>query len=986
MKQTKLSPLMAIAISAQMIISPVVVHAQSATDLIGGVLQGLNSGVQNAQMAGAGGLSPEDKMGLEYNQRQSLKDKYFNLDLLMKLPGLGAYLSRNGINSARLNCATLMTTMHKAKNEACTMGLSTTNGIPPQIQMTEMKAYGRAYDQISADYSAYLTKSNVGGQAFGIGCMKDAMQILNGYFKSRVDDLSALAAKIEKANNDFVNASKVDLNGIAEDTALLDGGDSELVSEVRTNRPDLFDFAKQFNNEACVSMFPGDNFNQMGKEAGLNNISKTLKSRYSEKQGKYSGDSYSAAHASVITDINNMAENVAKQVTLNFNGLANGSYNDFLKGLSVSSNTGVSNALTGDLFSDIQTRFAEQNAKLNARKTTVVNETGLAGSIVSRMGDPNVNLDVDIQNMEKTIKNSCLTSTTRSNMDQILSRIQDPNRSNHANQGAAAPIKSEIATIMGNSATDLKQKLDALRALEKKYGTRYVVKMDSSYEVQELNASGQIVNRTVPASVRKTPSSYFADLINNCEAQFKVNAIGGKMSGSEVIQELKNLQRDYKTLANNHANEMKGEIRRKMIDCGGDAAKANTQGAGSCEPSLFNTSSPGFCANAAISCSQKMKSCSEQAAKMADRTRMFRAGRVQAYKANMENNKKNIVAMFDRYMGEMMAQGEMLRAAFGVGFNAPEGIQREVPEGERYLEKFRAATSGGPDGSLLLEDPSKYVAMFKENVTKLKASIEEQQNQILGGGSESSEGLLAQHMKQTEENIKAVAAEAQTYAKACLDKFNAADSMMAAESKRQQEEFTKFQKETGEKRAQFCAKYAHAQENPLAACKESITDTLKVVRTLPGGLEPANKYQSVCDQYNNEGNKLTDSNPLILCQRIKEAQSDNKAELIKTCDLYTKFASSKATEEEKKEHCEIITTPAKDGKPETIRLSCDTVITRLKENIINSYGLIYNNTSIKIDSNMPAFCAAGDNSNRDMMKSLGEMLVQPTQTAGAIAR
>src|SRR5690606_251632 len=137
-------------------------------------------------------------------------DKYFNPQTLSRIPGLMEYLALNNINPNSLVCKTLPTTLHEAKNEVCRIGVTTDRGAHPQAQLNEMFTYYNQYTQINKMYRNYTADSNVGGQMFGVGCMKNAMQVLNGFFQYRVNELNELVTNIEALNNQFKEASKTD--------------------------------------------------------------------------------------------------------------------------------------------------------------------------------------------------------------------------------------------------------------------------------------------------------------------------------------------------------------------------------------------------------------------------------------------------------------------------------------------------------------------------------------------------------------------------------------------------------------------------------------------------------------------------------------------------------------------------------------------------------------------------------------------------------
>src|SRR5690606_10974753 len=114
---------------------------------------------------------------------------------------------------------------------------------------------------------------------------------------------------------------------------------------------------------------------------GLNSIHKELKGNLSAKMGPngYSEESYAKTHTAVVEDINKMADKVAKQMELNFNKLGN-NYSDVLGGLrSLSSNNSLGNALSSDIFSDVQASFVEKNNDLNNELRKVSSEFASLG-------------------------------------------------------------------------------------------------------------------------------------------------------------------------------------------------------------------------------------------------------------------------------------------------------------------------------------------------------------------------------------------------------------------------------------------------------------------------------------------------------------------------------------------------------------------------------------------------------------------------------
>lgn len=888
MNKRKLSSLLAVSLSLELMVSPIIphVHAQptnrgsdaetKAAKVINSTAEAIGVSIQAAGQIwrevnpAAGnpyaGMTPQMAGDMQKFKEQMTPqpDKYFNPQKLMQIPGLANYLAINNINPASLDCKSLPTTLHDARPEVCRVGVTGDKGLPPQQQLSQMFTYYNQYFQVSKMYKNFSADSNADGQSFGIGCMKNAMNVLNGFFKYRMDELDKLTTNLEAMQAQFKNASRSDLDAIEEATAVLDG-DSQLADKVRSKKPDLFDFGKRFNNPACNSMFAGTKLNDMGRAGGLNEINSDLKKTLTAKNGKYSGESYSKSHTAVVEDLNSLADKVSKQLELNFGLLSSSpeSYGKFLSELPdlVSSPNGSNRVLTPDLFSDVRTKFNDNFMKLNETKATIMSELSEAkvspDSATRLLGNPvSQNFDSEVASIENRLKNKCFDDTLRSiDKDKLMDKIYDPSASNHANKYASNFLKDKLSKIITNENTSLEKKLQELQALDAQNGGRYYMKMENSYEVQELDDQGNLKSTIVGASTVRTPSVFFTDLIKNCNAQFKANKLNNKLSGASAIQKLRQLNQDYKKLASSQAADMRKEVRKKLIECS-SPEEANNTVPGSCTPEKFNTAAPGFCANAAFTCSKNMQACTEQADKYVKEIKEQRTARVNNYKSLLEKNKQDIVKIFDSALARYMKDGEALRGMFGAGFSSPAGIKREIDHGNpnKYLNEFTEATGRSPDGRLLLENPDEYVKMFKENIAALKESVKKQQDQILGGEQVGKNGgLLADHIQKTERNYKAVISEADRQGADCQSKHDSSVAAQEQQRNKQMEEQQKKNTELGEKRQEWCDKFAMAQENPVGACSGSAKDTwdaMKAVNT-PEAKQAMSQFSSLCRQYNN---------------------------------------------------------------------------------------------------------------------------------------
>lgn len=995
MKQKKLSSLLAVTLSLELMVSPLITaaHAQSSQPSSGSnTAQNINQGIQamgtlwntvnqarmNQGMQGAMNSQMAGDMAKLKDQQTTQPDKYFNAQKLMQVPGLGEYLAMNNINPQMLDCKTLPTTLHDSKPEVCRIGVTGDRGVAAPQQLEQMFTYYNQYFQTSKMYKNFSADSNSDGQAFGVGCMNNAMNILNGFFKYRLNELDKLTTNLEAMQAQFEAASRSDLDAIEEAVALLEG-DSEIANKVKSRNRNAFDFDKRFNNPACKSMFGGNEFNDLGSSNGLNGINKNLRDTLTKPNPKYSGQSYTQSHAAVVADIQNVADKYAQQFKLNYTpNLAGGDYSKFVDGLGgfVTSTTGVIGGIKADVFSDIQAKFMEQNAKLVNERNQITSEFGgREKKAMDLLGNLNSSssFEAELNTLENGMKNECLANSL-GDTNSLMGKIYDPTASKHANKNASNFLKDKLKLILANDKTSPEKKLADLKALESDEGNRFYMRMENSYEVQELDNDGNIKTTVIPASQNRSPSVFFSDVIRNCNAQFKANKLNNKLSGSQAIQKLRDLNSSYKNLAQTQASDIKNTLQKRLIECSSPEIANNTV-PGSCTSDLFNTSKPGFCANAALSCSKNMQSCSQQAEKFVKEFRDQKTARVGNYKALVDKNKKDIIKIFDSALSRYMKDGEAMRGMFGAGFSSPEGIKREVPEGQRYLSEFAQATGkqGSPDGKLLLENPQAYTDMFKANIALLKKSVQAQQDQILGGDQVGKNGgLLAEHIKKTQNNYKAVITEADQIAKQCLDMHDNAIKQAEQQRNQQKADYDKKMSELGEKRDKFCNMYGTARTNPKAGCEGNTSDTLNgslQAAALSGNnvaaRESVYNYSAYCNQRVGSSNdKNTPYSAGQLCMDVDK--TDTTARILKTqADRDAIKSDCDSLKAYMKPDAECHKTPAStDGKQ--ITDTCSASIASISKNIEDSYAyskLSPDESSIMLEE-APAYCSAGNNSDR----------------------
>lgn len=844
MKQKRISSLIALTISLEMVISPIPAMAQQQGNGLQNAMTILNMGMSTySTIRGAGQAQMPAHVGVDMQafQKQLTPqvDKHFNLANLQKIPGLMEYIAKKNqdaqlgggkvIQPMQLNCNTLQTTIHEAKNEICRSGkISTVSGVSPQAQADEAFAYYNQYSQISKQYRNYTVRTNTGNQAFGYGCMQDAMDILHGFFKYRTEQLDVVMANLKKKIGDLENnpAAVAALTEVKRSSAFLNGEGSNFASDFQDS--DLFNYAKAIGSNQCGSMFAGDTMNTNGKQGGLKGLKENISQAFGTKIGNYTPQDMVLKQGDVIKDIEKMATKVSERAKLDFakiSGSPNG-YSEFLNGIGsdVGSDSGAHNGLNKAFFNDLQTDFAKERQVLTDDVNLLKSELAASGvnteDAFSRLTEESDgSFEAEVTSMENQMKGTCLIKNNR--VAKALKKIRDVTvSSSNANQQSTNQIREEIEAIISdiNLAPDVK--LKRLQEIEASSGSRYEVKLDADYKNESVGADGKIQKTVVNASTSITPSKYFSDIIQNCESQHAVNKLKNKMTAKDAIRKLRTLKKDYQKLSRSHSEKIRKEIVNKMVNCGGNTDTQSSRLPGSCSPESLDMTKPGFCAKGAISCSKNMMDCNNKVTELFNKTRASRETARDEFNANVEKVRVSVVGIFDNTLKKYLAEGELMRGMFGAGFKAPD-FETDVPDTDP--SKFNPLFNEGAE-KLKVKDPKAYLKMVAANMENLKQSIEAQQEQILGGSIESPSGILAKHAAETKANYeKQVIGPADQMANQCLAAYNQYDAMMTAQKTAQDQ----LQGELGEKRADACNKFdGMMNEHPNEFCKGDPADTM----------------------------------------------------------------------------------------------------------------------------------------------------------------
>lgn len=941
MKQLKLPPLFAIIISMQMIFSPFA-GAQSALEIMN------MAGQAVGMMMTPQGPSPQTQAQLAIlrQQAQPVPDKYFNQLTLSKIPGLVPYLTKNGIPFPVLECPQLPAKPAKVKATVCTEGLSgeANNPMALQNQMYEADAYKQAYTFLEEEYDSYLTTATSATKKQGVGCMQEAQQILSGFFQYRMNELDSLVNKLEAINKQFEEASKADLNAIEEITALLEGGNSELYNEVksRSNNPDLFDFAKRFQDPACSAVFTAERFNDTGLDRGYNGINKLLKQTYEQPaQGaQYSAQSFPQASAVVKQKIKKMATDLEAQSRLNWRRLIGGQAD--LSSLAKA--TGSEINPSPSVFADLQTQFSTRIDDLQARTVNVTREFSAAGinpqSAVTQIGERNpATFQSQMANLRIRVSNKCIDDQMAS-IDTILSRIDDTKGStNFAQSNSPNVLKSRIRDILDNDEISPEQKIAQIKASEQQY-SRYFLRMEGT--VDDFSTGSAVAKRV------SSVSEYLTVLQNNCKYNSQNVRLESK-SADQALAELNSINQEYQSLATNLATDLKRSVESKMLDCSDNTAGNTT---GSCSPGVFNERSTNFCARVADVCAGKMRACTEQTKQFVATQKVQRDARKKSYNTQMKANKDKIIALFDTTMAQYKLEGDALNSQFGIGFTPPTGVIREVPEQSRYLSNLRQATGGSEDGTLLLEDPKQFVKMFTANINNLKDKVKAQQDAIMGNGGNG--GVLGKHIETAKANMTNAKREMASYARDCDRKMSEARRQYEENQRRMAEEQNKKNQELGERRQEICNMYSLAQVNPQAGCDGEVADMMAADRNATSALSG---WCRSAGHYDRDSSSSTSSNAAEVCARARRgliSDEETTTRIVALCGELDQMT------------CGSSDPDASEAQTRAAETACNSRRDDKKESIIAEFNLQGESAdgANEAPPEAPAYCAAGDNSDR----------------------
>src|SRR5690606_6687245 len=194
----------------------------------------------------------------------------------------------------------------------------------------------------------------------------------------------------------------------------------------------------------------------------------------------------------------------------------------------------------------------------------------------------------------------------------------------------------------------------------------------------------------------------------------------------------------------------------------------------------------------------------------------------------------------------------------------------------------------------------KFVGIFKENIDKLKLSVQQQQDQIING----DQGLL-NHIAQTEKNYSEIIKDAGKFASACQKNYDQYVKNIERTRHQQQKEL----QELGEKGAEFCARWSSYAKHPYAACQSDFQDLGKIAAKVdPRAVADFQSLSEYCAGQNMGGGN-TQNDAYSICESYKDKLEDHAQAY---CTDLDKFANCKEEIDDGKgntrvvDHCETL--------------------------------------------------------------------------------
>jgi hypothetical protein len=571
----------------------------------------------------------------------------------------------------------------------------------------------------------FTTKGNERFTTQGVGCYEKKLEDFNGMLLAREEELNKYRENLKKLLDNFKLASKNDLLGIKQASALLDGGAA----------PESEKFLKDFkfeniflgssdSNNVCGSFIDSQTFRRNGQKGGLRGIEANLfKTMDAPGKGSMSVTEVLTKSKQLSKEIDSFAGKMSSHMR-NRNAAKVSTSDISFNGSILTKSNKTLQKVIGNFNADVKNKIVdlETSVKLN----NVLNGSGLE-SIKSQVTSNSIDakeLDSALNLYEKNSKNSCLTKTFKSsgfgNSSAFVKKFKNPNISKGLSRDADNSLANSVESILSDDAYSIDEKLKLIKKVQSKGGnSKYIMTTGKTFSFG---------GRTIYASTPLRPSQLVEIFVQSCNDGFDAENNSSGYSKQNAIDTLRNYATQRDQLKKVASADLAKQIKNEMKSCPSDTTTGSATM--SCGGAL-NLNSSNFCVRTAKTCASNMKGCYDKAQAQIAKVKTDQQSLVKKYNTNVQGFKASLKQELTALNGFLENQARSLDAQLNIGtvFKVP-GLEFNAAE-----ELFQGKKQG-LDDSLAIEDPAQYLAKVTNDLKKLEKGLAKQRTDFVGGNGQ----------------------------------------------------------------------------------------------------------------------------------------------------------------------------------------------------------------------------------------------------------
>lgn len=674
------------------------------------------------------------------------------------------------------------------------------NGIDPNDPASGAKA-GQAlgffehYTQMENSYKNFMLSSN-NTSNLGVGCLNSRAEELGRKLQQREKEIDNLINKMQKTQDDFKKKAERDRAQIEDAQALLLGEQFQGNKSALEKNTVRFDNA--FNDPACRSMLDGEGFQNTGKSGGLKGIQDSVARSVNQKP---QGNGFSAAEYTPQT-----AQAVERQLDQITRFLAGEVNREGVSGISEQLSVGSAYGLNSS--GALRDAIVQERQKAQQRESDIGNkiDSFAVGNTYQGLKtaalNPNLNMDQQLLNFERTTKNNCLAQQTNiaSLINENLSII-NPQGSDAANRSADNAYAKFVRNTLARNDITIEEKMNLIANQEKQDG--------NSMFLVDTQTSATIDGSSLKVTSRLTPAAFIKLHVDNCKAQFDTNATDSGFTNRQIMDNFKKARAEVSAFRSSLASNLVNAINDRVKNCS-DSYQANATGVAVCSANSFATASSDFCLKRANSCATNMRQCLEKANKQVQQVTEKRDTALAQYTANIEKNEADLRKIYEQVEALTSVDGINIAASLKQSLTLPtENLQFHINKEDRTFIR------GLED--LEVANPDEYFNLMKDNLLSLKEEIKKQNVAVMNGtqdrqltpGSPAQSGVLG-HIANITENMNKAITEVTDYKSKCQAAFQAyMNGMRQAAAQAAQQ-----RAEQDQARGEYCARMQSLGRTP----------------------------------------------------------------------------------------------------------------------------------------------------------------------------